>query len=165
VDGAKPAVNVENLNRLAARAEGHVTGWQTISWRQPASFMIDQSHRGRPDKRVMLYLDPRTAGVVNEEIFSSQSRGRQWRLWSRWLHTGEAGGLAGQTLAGLASAAAAVLVFTGLALSCRRFIAWRKKGVNSMAANGLPVAATNRNPPESVSARSDRPLALKAICQ
>lgn len=134
-EGAKPTLNFDNLDRLAARAESHVAGWRTISWRQPASFMIDQSHRGRPDKRVMLYLDPKTAEVVNEEVFASQNRGRQWRLWTRWLHTGEAGGVVGQTIAGLASTAAAVLVFTGLALSLRRLAAWRKRGFTRAAAS------------------------------
>jgi uncharacterized iron-regulated membrane protein len=124
-----------------------------ISWRQPGSFMIDQSHRGRPDKRVMLTLDPKTADVVTEELFANQTRGRQWRLWSRWLHTGEAGGVAGQTLAGLASLAAAVLVFTGLALSCRRLAAWRKKGVNGSSSasgsSGTRTARTTESAPVS----------------
>jgi uncharacterized iron-regulated membrane protein len=126
--GAQTAANFDHLNPLVARAEQHVPGWQMISWRAPGSFMIDLSHRGRPDKRTMLTLDPKTAAVVSAEPFASNSRGRQWRMWARWLHTGEAGGFWGQTLAGLASAAAAVLVFTGLALSVRRFASWRKKG-------------------------------------
>jgi uncharacterized iron-regulated membrane protein len=120
-EGARPAINVPALDRFAARAEQHVPGWQTISWRQPASFMIDQSHRGRPDLRVMLYLDAKTGEIANEEVFARQTPGRRARLWARWLHTGEAGGFLGQTLAGLASLAATVLVFTGLALSVRRF--------------------------------------------
>ncbi len=132
-ESAKPAQNLDHLSPLAIRAEQHIADWQMISWRAPGSFMIDQSHRGRPDLRTMLTLDPKTAAVVSEEPFSKNSRGRQWRMWSRWLHTGEAGGFWGQTLAGLASAAAAVLVFTGLALSCRRFGAWRMKRSNGLA--------------------------------
>jgi len=132
-EGAKPAQNFDHLKPLATRAEQHLAGWQMISWRAPGSFMIDRSHRGRPDLRTMLTLDPKSAAVVSEEPFSSNNRGRQWRMWARWLHTGEAGGFWGQTLAGLASAAAAVLVFTGLALSCRRFGAWRMKRRNGSA--------------------------------
>ena len=41
-------------------------------------------------------------------------------MWLRWLHTGEALGVVGQTIAGLASLGAAVLVWTGLSLALRR---------------------------------------------
>ncbi|MSR11799.1 MAG: PepSY domain-containing protein, partial [Gammaproteobacteria bacterium] len=49
-----------------------------------------------------------------------QSAGRQARAWVRFLHTGEALGGIGQTLAGIASLAAVLMVWTGLALSWRR---------------------------------------------
>ncbi len=55
------------------------------------------------------------------ETFSSNSRGRQLRTILRFAHTGEVLGLPGQTIAGIASAGGAVLVYTGLALSLRRF--------------------------------------------
>jgi uncharacterized iron-regulated membrane protein len=48
-------------------------------------------------------------------------------MWFRFLHTGEAGGWPGQTLAGLASAGAAVLVYTGLSLALRRLFGWRAR--------------------------------------
>ena len=47
----------------------------------------------------------------------------------RFAHTGEVLGLPGQTIAGIASAGAVVLVYTGLALALRRFVAWRRRGV------------------------------------
>ena len=62
--------------------------------------------------------------------FTDQSPGVQARRWVRFLHTGEALGLAGQTLAGLASAAAALLVWTGLSLALRRFMRWRIRANN-----------------------------------
>jgi hypothetical protein len=40
------------------------------------------------------------------------------------VHTGEFYGATGQTVAGLASAAGAMLVFTGLSLAFRRLYAW-----------------------------------------
>jgi len=46
--------------------------------------------------------------------------GQRTRRWLRFIHTGEAYGLAGQTVAGLASLAACLLVATGLALAWRR---------------------------------------------
>jgi uncharacterized iron-regulated membrane protein len=41
----------------------------------------------------------------------------------RFLHTGEALGLAGQTVAGVVSLTSVVMVWTGLALAYRRLIA------------------------------------------
>ena len=87
----------------------------------PLAFTIDRGNGGRPDLRAQLTLDPRTSEVAKWEPFASNNMGRQLRLWSRWVHTGEAGGLFGQTLAGLASLGGAVLVYTGFALAWRRF--------------------------------------------
>jgi uncharacterized iron-regulated membrane protein len=47
----------------------------------------------------------------------------------RFGHTGEYWGLAGQTIAGIVSLGAAVLMWTGLALAWRRFRTWlRRRG-------------------------------------
>lgn len=138
-EGARPA-NFDAVNALAAKAEQHLADWQAITLRLPGTFTVEQSHRGRPDKKVTLNFDGKTGALVSEETFASQNRGRQWRMWARWLHTGEAGGVFGQTLAGLASAAAAVLVFTGLALTFRRSTAWGKRRANGpIAAASAPV--------------------------
>ncbi len=126
-------VNWSGLNAAFAAAEQAVPGWETItlrlspSGRGPLSFTVDQSHRGRPDKRTQLTVDRRTGEVVQRETFDDFNRGRKIRTWLRWIHTGEAGGFLGQTLAGLVSAGAAVLVWTGIALSWRRFRAWRSR--------------------------------------
>jgi hypothetical protein len=45
----------------------------------------------------------------------------------RFIHTGEAGGIAGQTVAGIVSGGAVFLVYTGLALRLRRFAAWVRR--------------------------------------
>jgi uncharacterized iron-regulated membrane protein len=60
-------------------------------------------------------------------LFSSLDAGRRARTWLRFVHTGEYYGLIGQTIAGVASAGAVVLVWTGIALSLRRFRAWRSR--------------------------------------
>ena len=70
------------------------------------------------------------------EAFSSYNRGRRLRAWARFTHTGEAGGLLGQTIALIASAGAALLVFTGLSLGVRRFLAWKERRVKVLATNG-----------------------------
>lgn len=120
-----------NLNELWARAEAHVPDWRSISLRLPPqgrgpfTFTIDQVHRGRPDKRFVLTLNGATGEVIRVEDFAEYSTGRKVRSWLRWIHTGEAGGLPGQTIAGIASLGAAVLVYTGWALAWRRLRAWR----------------------------------------
>ena len=75
------------------------------------------------------------------EPFASQSLGRRLRSWGRWVHTGEAGGLLGQTLAGLASAGAAVLVWTGCALAWRRLVPRRRERRTVEPALGRTVEA------------------------
>jgi uncharacterized iron-regulated membrane protein len=67
---------------------------------------------------------------VRTETFSDLDAGRRARTWARWLHTGEALGNAGQTVAGLASLAGVMLVYTGITLSIRRYLAWRKRRKN-----------------------------------
>jgi uncharacterized iron-regulated membrane protein len=66
-------------------------------------------------------IDPKTARLVEHKTWAAQEAGQQARSWLRWIHTGEAGGIPGQLVAMLASAAAVVLVYTGLALAFRRF--------------------------------------------
>lgn len=61
------------------------------------------------------------------EPYASQPRGQKTRGWLRFVHTGEAFGAFGQTIAGLASAGAVMLVWTGLSLALRRFAACRRR--------------------------------------
>jgi uncharacterized iron-regulated membrane protein len=68
-----------------------------------------------------LNVDLSTGTEKVYETFGGYSRGRQWRLWARWLHTGEAGGAWGQTLALAAASGAVFLVWTGFSLALRRF--------------------------------------------
>jgi uncharacterized iron-regulated membrane protein len=119
------------LDRLstAARSEAArvAPAWQSLSLRLPFSpkaavtFALDEGNGARPDKRSQLLLDPTTARVVEHKTYAAQGAGQQARAWLRWIHTGEAGGPAGQLVAMLASAAAVLLVYTGLALAVRRF--------------------------------------------
>jgi uncharacterized iron-regulated membrane protein len=71
-----------------------------------------------------------TAEVVRWEPYGSNTLGRKIRIWMRGLHTGEALGLAGQTVAGLASLGGCFLVWTGLAMAWRRFGSWRRERIS-----------------------------------
>lgn len=68
-----------------------------------------------------LSLDPYTGAVLLRAGYAEQNRAQQVRSWTRFLHTGEALGWAGQLVAGLASLGGCVLLWTGWALSARRF--------------------------------------------
>ena len=119
------------LDTLWARAESQVQGWIAINARLPqrpdgpVTFFIQESVDWHPSPRSQLVLDPVTAEVVRWEPFAGQKMGRWLRAWVRPVHTGEASGLAGQTIAFLASAGGSVLVWTGIALAWRRFRSWR----------------------------------------
>lgn len=130
---AKAAFNGQGLNSAWALAEEELPGWKSISLRMPASshaplsFTIDQGNGARPDLRAMITVDGATGEIKKRETYEGYSPARKVRLWVRWLHTGEAGGFIGQTIAGVASGAGALLVWTGLALAFRRFFK-RKEG-------------------------------------
>jgi uncharacterized iron-regulated membrane protein len=129
---AAASPDIQGLNGLWAKVEAESPGWQSISLRLPADksavFTVMGGHRGRPDLRSTLTLDPQTGTVTTSEKFDDFSPARKTRTWGRWLHTGEAAGVVGQTIAGLASLAGVVLVWTGLALAWRRLL---KKGPTS----------------------------------
>jgi sulfite reductase (NADPH) flavoprotein alpha-component len=82
-----------------------------------------------------LTLNRATGNVVKWEPYSDNSTGRKLRSWFRGLHTGEALGFFGQTIAGLASLGGCFLVWTGFAMAWRRFRYWRRTPVE------IPVAA------------------------
>ena len=128
-----PALSLENLNRAWARAEQHSSGWKSLSLRLPTTaeaplvFTIEHGTGGEPQKRALLTLEPKTGEVAKWEPFSSFTTGRQLRSFLRFAHTGEVGGIVGQTIAGLVSLGGAVLVWTGVALAWRRFRAWKTR--------------------------------------
>jgi uncharacterized iron-regulated membrane protein len=121
------------IDRLIARAAAERPAWRTIAVRWPVpsrgliTLTVDEGDGGQPQKRGTLTLDPTTGSVVRWEGQAELSPGRRARSWLRFAHTGEVYGITGQTVAGLASLAGAVLVWTGLALAFRRCLAWRQR--------------------------------------
>ncbi|MGH9752942.1 MAG: PepSY-associated TM helix domain-containing protein [Blastocatellia bacterium] len=145
-DAAAP---LDNLDGLWARATQQVSGWRSVGLRMPASpdapltFTIDQGNGGQPHKRAQLTLDRKTGEVLRWEPFSSYTTGRKLRSFLRFAHTGEVAGVAGQTIAGLASLGGVFLVWTGIALALRRFRAWlgRRSGDAVQSPAPLPETA------------------------
>lgn len=135
------------LDVLWVRAEQQVPAWQSIALRLPQAgrgpltFAIDTGDGGRPDRRSQLTLDRRTGEVIRWEPFASYNTGRRVRSWLRFLHTGEAGGVAGESVAAVASTGAATLAWTGLWLAARRWWRWRARRRSNFPAPSEKVNA------------------------
>jgi uncharacterized iron-regulated membrane protein len=69
----------------------------------------------------------------------------------RFAHTGEVLGIAGQTIAGLVSAGAVVMVWTGLALTWRRFRSWVGRARDSRVPARQPSFAPVRSVAQAAS--------------
>jgi uncharacterized iron-regulated membrane protein len=116
------------LDALFDVAANQLADWRSITIQLPrpgdatVQFTIDQGNGGQPQLRHTLTLDAESAAVASWQPFESQTPGRQARSWVRFLHTGEALGIVGQTIAGLVSLTSTVMVWTGLALAYRRLV-------------------------------------------
>jgi uncharacterized iron-regulated membrane protein len=121
------------LDELTERAAAQVRGWRTLTLTLPGvtdavvRYSADRGSGGQPQLRHDVILDAGTGELIANERFAG-SPARRARMMLRFLHTGEALGLAGQTLAGLVSLSSAIMVWTGLAL------AWRRLARNCAAA-------------------------------
>lgn len=122
----------EAMTTARATAAQRMPDWRAISLTLPRqdtagfAFTIDRGTGGEPHKRAQLALAP-TGEETRWQTFESQSTARRWRSILRFAHTGEVLGAFGQTLAGVVSLGAALLVYTGLALSWRRLRTWQRR--------------------------------------
>ena len=130
----KPQTYVsDGLNASWSAAVAEVPGWRTMTTRlatsakSPIVLTVDEGYGGQPQKRHTMSFDRASGAVIKDETFQSLSIGRRARSWLRFAHTGEFYGLTGQTIAGIASAGGAFLVYTGLALAIRRLLRWIKR--------------------------------------
>lgn len=126
------------LDAMWATVAGVEPDWRTITVRfaetpgQTASFTVDRGNFGtQPHLRSTVVVDRATGNLVRQETLADMKKARQARSWIRFIHTGEAGGWIGQTIAGVGSLGACFLVYTGWALSWRRFFAWRRRRASS----------------------------------
>jgi uncharacterized iron-regulated membrane protein len=148
-------VSFAGLDAAWAAAEAQVPEWRAISTRlggspdAPFTLTVDAGYGGQPQKRGTLTVDRASGAVRSWETFEALSPGRRARSWLRFAHTGEYYGLTGQTVAGLVSAGGAVLVYTGLALAWRRFMAWLRRLAEvrdrALVVRGRPRATTPRS--------------------
>lgn len=85
---------------------------------QPVSIAVNDGVFPVP---VQLTLNPYTGEILRKESLADYSPRRAFRTLNRSLHTGEVGGLFTQALSFGACIGALILVWTGFALSWRRF--------------------------------------------
>ena len=82
---------------------------------------VDRGTGRQPAKSEDLLFDRATGELVERAGYPTFSRGFKIRRWLRFAHTGEVYGVIGQSIAGAVSLGVAVMVWTGLAMSWRRF--------------------------------------------
>ncbi|NOK19962.1 PepSY-associated TM helix domain-containing protein [Corallococcus carmarthensis] len=105
---------------------------------QASAFTVREVERWPLFATVAVSVDPFTAQPLKTEAYADFNSGRKLRTWLRFLHTGEAFGWFGQLIAALASFGAVFLVYTGYALSWRRFVPRRRTQPAATAAPAAP---------------------------
>ena len=122
-----------NLDGLWEKAAQQTEGWEFISLRVPTSaeepvvFTIREGKELNPFASSTATFNAQTGELAKWEPYSGGSAGRRLRSWIRFAHTGEAFGIVGQFIAGLATFGGVFLVWTGFSLAIRRFQNWRSK--------------------------------------
>ena len=91
------------------------------------AFRLEEGDGSDPRQRVQLVLARTDGHVVRVDPFSNNSSGRRWRIYARFVHTGEMFGMPGRIVALLACISAFMLVWTGFSLALRRSSSWRKR--------------------------------------
>ena len=102
--------------------------WRSITMTYPKAtdkevkFSVDSGNGGEPQKKGDLFFN-RISGQLEKWVpFSDFTAGKRARYYIRYLHTGEALGIIGQTIAGIVALFSTVLVWTGLALAYRKYL-------------------------------------------
>ena len=122
-----PSAPPVELQALTAKAVAGTPGWRTItislpeSTRDPVTVAVDRGNGRQPSQSEDLLFDRATGELVGRGGYPTFSPGFKVRRWLRYAHTGEVYGVFGQSIAGAVSLGAAVMVWTGVAMSWRRF--------------------------------------------
>jgi uncharacterized iron-regulated membrane protein len=96
---------------------------------QPYSATVQADDESPSFATTALVIHPYTGELLDRTGYADQSSGRKARSWLRFLHTGQALGWPGQLIAGVACIGGLLLVYTGIALSWRRFFGKRRTDI------------------------------------
>ena len=116
------------LDQLAQVAGEATPDWRELAITLPrpqqpeVEVLIDRGSGGQPTLRETIKLDRVTGEILERTTFEQLPAAQRIRGTIRFLHTGEYFGVIGQTIAGLASLAGVLMVWTGLALAYRRLV-------------------------------------------
>ncbi len=138
--GAAELTTPLSLDALAGPAVTLHPEWQLLTITVPeagdstTTVAVAGGNTYRPDLRSTLVMSVNDGRVVETRDYASLSTSRQIRAWVRFGHTGEVFGWFGQLIATIVTAGGAVLVWTGIALSWRRFVRWRARSAAAAAA-------------------------------
>ena len=123
----EPTTPLVELQTLITKAGVETPGWRTLtidlpeSIHDPVVVAADRGNGRQPSKSEDLLFDRATGELVERAGYPTFTRGFKFRRWLRYAHTGEVYGVIGQSIAGAVSLGAAVMVWTGVAMSWRRF--------------------------------------------
>jgi len=116
-----------NPDLIFASASIQPEAWKSLQLRVAASGVqeytvtMDRGNGAQPQRRDTLIFDS-SGHLLRRESFAQQSLGSRLRALARFLHTGELFGLMGESVAFFACLGGILLVWTGYALSWRRFL-------------------------------------------
>lgn len=120
-----------DYDALLAAARNLAPGWEVLTLQlqndpagrssRPAQITVKLADSWPRTATTTLTLDPHSGAELKREGFGNLTTGRQIRIWTRFLHTGQALGWGGQFVAGLACLGGCLLIYTGFALAWRRF--------------------------------------------
>lgn len=120
---AGPALSYDALLTFAA---AEAPDWRRATVILPGAedaylrLTMDEGNGVQPSALRSLVVDRASGEIVAGSSGAAVSPGMKLRGWLRFAHTGEIYGVVGQTVAGLASLAAIILVYTGVSLGIRR---------------------------------------------
>jgi uncharacterized iron-regulated membrane protein len=92
---------------------------------QPVTVTVRERATWPRTATTTLTLNPYNGDVLRDMGYADMNAAQRVRSWTRFLHTGEALGWMGQLVAGIACLGGVFLVYTGFALSWRRFFGKR----------------------------------------
>jgi uncharacterized iron-regulated membrane protein len=116
------------VSALIEAAAVEAPRWRTARVTLPAEnaaqlqLVLDEGNGQQAGARTNFVLDRATGTIVSQQSALAATKGARLRSWMRFAHTGQIYGIVGQTIAGLASLAGVLLVYTGISLGIRRLV-------------------------------------------